>query len=204
MMESLRDSVITLLRGSLDTRTATAGTPVAGATQVIASGDWGFKEFVPITNQNGDGSAITVNSVTGSTDGALIDEDDYLVVVDKNGVYGVAFSDASATTLTTESQTMTIDYDYTPSASVKRASGDKTDLDHFMIKITTLNDDKAFYWVGLYGNIKTGFNFEYSKDDDDDRRDGSPMELEFKPLPSGSGATADEGLVWYWVQTDGY
>ena len=45
--------------------------------------------FIPIANQNFDGSAITVNSVTGSTDGALVAGTDYEVVTDENGVYGI-------------------------------------------------------------------------------------------------------------------
>lgn len=96
--------------------TTTAGTPVSNATQTKLQGSWSFETFFPITNQNGDGSALNVDSVTGSTDGALVvDVDFHLVVV--NGVYGIVVHDT--TDVTTEAQNIVIQYDYTPNASKK-------------------------------------------------------------------------------------
>gem|GEM_PF-6792648 len=41
-----------------------AGVLVAGASQVTEANKYAFKQFIKIVNQNGNGSAITVNTVT--------------------------------------------------------------------------------------------------------------------------------------------
>ena len=58
------------LRGGIDNLTTVASSPVAGATQLIAIGDWSFNAPIELLGQNSDGTVPTINSVTGSTDGA--------------------------------------------------------------------------------------------------------------------------------------
>jgi hypothetical protein len=95
--------------------TPVAGAPVAGETDLIVSGTWSYNEFQPIEHQNGDGSTITINSVVGATDGALVSETDYFKGQDSDGVWGIFIKDSA--TVTTLAQNITIDYDYTPNAS---------------------------------------------------------------------------------------
>lgn len=93
-----------------------AGTLVSGASQVIAN-PFVANQFYPITNQNGSGAIITVNSVTGGTDGALTAQDDYFLV-QQNGIRGIVLNTVAwSTNITTLAQTITINYDYTPNAS---------------------------------------------------------------------------------------
>jgi len=82
----------------------------------VSSGSWNYNNFIRITNQNGDGSAITVNSVTGATDGLLVAGTDYYVGQNDDGEYGIFIIDSA--TVTTETQDITIDYDYTPNSSI--------------------------------------------------------------------------------------
>lgn len=96
-------------------REAIAWTPVAGATQATTANAYSFNQFIKIANQNADGSAITVNSVTGGTDGLLVVDTDYYVGQNANGEYGIFIIDSA--TVTTMNQVFTIDYDYTPAAS---------------------------------------------------------------------------------------
>lgn len=184
MFEIINENIDLITRAGLDTTSTIAGTPVAGATQALAIGEWGFKEFVPIENQNGDGTVPTVNSVTGSTDGALIDEDDYLVVQDQNGVWGVAWSDSSATTLTTENQTMTIDYDYTPNATARRSSGGLQDLDEFQVRLTnteTISDvSKTRRFTFFKCTLGSGKVFEFQKYNSEDTRVFLPTSINAK------------------------
>ncbi len=204
-LEAIRDAVLTLLRGSLDTRTVVAGTPVIGATQILASGNWDVNKFYPLAYKNASGARPSITTVVGSVDGSLAENADYDIVQDLNGIWGIVLQDlATAPALATIVQNLTITMDYTPIASVKRASGDQSTLSKFMVRITTKNDGKPFYWIGFYGNIKSGFSFEHKKDSDNDRRIENPMELTFKTLPAGQGASANEGLVWEWEQTDGF
>lgn len=112
-LENADRDIIDLLLGG--TPSDTAASPVAGATQTLASGSWAYNNFYVIENQMGDGSAVTVNSVTGGTDGALTDGNGYHFGTNEDGEYGIYLGDA-ASELTTASQAIVIDYDYTPNA----------------------------------------------------------------------------------------
>lgn len=93
-----------------------AGTPVSNAIQNQLQDSWAFETFFPIDNQNGDGSAINVDSVTGSTDGVLtLDVDFHIVEV--NGVFGIVVHNTGSGGVTTLLQNISVQYDYTPNAS---------------------------------------------------------------------------------------
>lgn len=108
-MKVLDDGIINL--------STQAGTIVNNATQLVVAGAWNYEDFIEIAHQNGDGSALNVDSVTGATDGALTVDVDYHVV-QVNGKYGIILHDAgSAGNITTLNQNLTIQYDYTPNES---------------------------------------------------------------------------------------
>lgn len=114
-LENIDAEKISILTGA--TVTVIAGTLVAGATQTVTASTYAFNQFIKIANQNGDGSAITVNSVTGATDGLLVANTDYFVWQNAAGEYGIFIIDS--VTVTTVAQNLTINYDYTPNASVE-------------------------------------------------------------------------------------
>lgn len=109
------------LAGGAIVATPVAGVLVPGAVQVVASGAWSYNNFISIENQNGDGGIITVNSVTGSVDGLLVAETDYFIGQNELGTWGIFVIDS--VTLSTEVQTITIDYDYTPNVSYSVVMG---------------------------------------------------------------------------------
>lgn len=111
--------VLTALSAGLVTRTAIAGTPVAGATQLIASGDWEFDKMILLEGQNASGLVPTINSVTGSVDGAGA-ADDWTTVQGAGGWFLIPLD---GTNFTTEVQTLTIDYDYTPASGYNLTAG---------------------------------------------------------------------------------
>ncbi len=204
-LEALSDAVHTLVRGGLDTRVPVAGALVEDAEQDLAEDEWDVNIFYPLAYKNADGTKPAIVSVVGSVDGALAENSDYDIIEDQNGVWGIVLQDlATAPTLNTLEQDITITMDYTPAASVKWRSGNQSVIPKFMARITTKNDGKPFYWIGFYGNIKSGYSFEYKKDNENDRRLSNPMELVFKSLPDGQGDPAMEGYVWEWEQTDGF
>ena len=132
-----------------------AGTPVAWALQNVASGSWNYNNFIKIANQNGNGSAITVNTVTGSVDGALVAGTDYFVGQNEAGEYGIFVIDSA--TVTTEVQDIDLDYDYTPNAAEQAIIDvNSTEVKSFEVKITatqngldriTTLSSAAFEWV---------------------------------------------------------
>ncbi len=97
---------------------------VPGAVQVVASGAWGYNDFIPIEHQNGSGAAITINSVVGSVNGALVANTDYFKGQDSQGRWGIFVIDS--VTVTTEAQSITINYDYTPAAAYQLDMGEKS------------------------------------------------------------------------------
>jgi len=206
LMEAISDGVRTLIRGALDTRTPTAAAKVNDASQVVQSGGWDYNTFIPIEHQNSDGSILQIDTtghvtVVAGTDGSLTVVTDFDMVC-SNGIWGIIVKDS--TKLTTIAQTLTIGYDYTPAASVKWQTGDKSELTKFMARITTLNDDDTFVVTAYYGNIKKGFSLDYQKDDANDRRVGLPVEFIFKTLPDTLGNAANQGKVWDSVQISGF
>lgn len=126
-----------LLKG-LVTKTATAGSLVSGATYAIANPS-GYATFLDIEGQNGAGTAQTINSVTGSVDGALLTTD-YIQVKDSQGRWGIQL--VSGGTITTLTQTFTVNYDYTPNASLKITGGtSKVSTARYVRIIGTSADD---------------------------------------------------------------
>jgi len=147
--------------------TTVAGAVVNNAVQTVAAGDWAFNVFLPFTNQNGDGSSPTVDSVSGATDGALVEDTDFYVMKDAQGRWGIMLIDS--TDITTENQVLTITTDYTPNASKKitfNDSGSKT-LKAMRIVNTDANGDEFRI------DIESGTNFEplsidFAGDEEDD------------------------------------
>jgi hypothetical protein len=133
----------TLFKG-LVTKGTVAGTPVSGATQVIAN-PFVANKFYEIANQDGDGTVVTINSVTGGTDGALTADDDYHVLQNPNtGKWGIILNTvAGGTNISTLAQTITIDYDYTPNASLTLTGGSSQTATNRYLKIIGPSEDDS-------------------------------------------------------------
>lgn len=112
-------------------------TPSSSSTddQVIAGGSWEDMVFIALTGQNSDGSKPTINSVSGSTTGALAEDDDYYITKNTEGEWGITINTAgSAGVGLTED--ITVNTTYTPSASKStELSGSTIELPSFAAKI---------------------------------------------------------------------
>lgn len=158
---------IAVLDAGMVSVTTVAGVLVEGAIQLVVAGNWLFNKFIKITNQNGDASAITVNSVTGGTDGLLTNEDDYYVGQNENGEYGIFIKDT--VDVTTENQNLTIDYDYTPNASKKITTSNSGKKTLKVMRIINENNDGKLFKI----DIEDGTNFapisvDFAGDEEDD------------------------------------
>jgi hypothetical protein len=123
---------------------AVAAEIVSGAVQLVVDGGWSFEQFIAIAHQNGDKSAIDVNSVTGTTDGLLVVDVDYHII-EANGVYGIVVHNTGSGGVTTEDQNISINYDYTPNASKKLTFNDSgTKTLKCMRIVNTDENDKEF------------------------------------------------------------
>ena len=146
-----------------------AAAPVAGASHVIAAGAWLFSKFIPHEKQNGNGTAPTIVSVTGSVDGALVAGADY-ERVKVGDLWGILVKDSA--TVTTEAQSITIVYDYTPSAKkVLKVGASAVDVRPRALRIRKLLDAaNNKYWTAIiYAAVNSnGFSFPLPRYDEDE------------------------------------
>lgn len=166
--------IVSRLLGGASAYTAQAGTLDAGAIQTVDSGDWGYNDPIRVENQNGDGSALTINSVTGGTDGLLVSGTDYYEGTDEFGRTVITIIDSA--TVTTEAQDMVIDYDYTPSASRTMTAGSSSvSITPYQLRFRKQLASGTYYTVYIYSAVNTnGFSITMPRHDADE-----PNILEF-------------------------
>ena len=126
-----------------------AGAPVAWASQVVASWAWSYNVPIRLANKHGAWLA-TINSVTGGTNWALVVNVDYIKVVDSEGYTTITIIDSA--TVTTQSQTITINYDYTPTATKYQSYiQNNKELPRLVVKLVTCPDENSktdtYYYV---------------------------------------------------------
>lgn len=158
---------LSVLDAGMINLTTVAGSLVSGAEQIVSAGAWNYSQFIKIENQNGDGSAITVNSVTGGTDGALVEDTDFYVGQNENGDYGIFVLDT--VDVTTLNQTITIDYDYTPNASKKLTFNEQGNKTLKVMRIINTDENNKTLKI----DINEGTNFapisiDFAGDEEDD------------------------------------
>ncbi|KPJ82786.1 MAG: hypothetical protein AMS17_18650 [Spirochaetes bacterium DG_61] len=163
--EELDLEMIFKLRGEIDSYSIVAGTEVAGVDQVVYAGQWHYNDFIQIENQMGDKTQPTINSVTGSTDGALVEDTDYYVGKDDDGDWGIFIIDS--VTVTTEDQNITINYDYTPNAAKKLESGGSgVEMTPKIVRLTNNNEAgkvlRLTLWKAFYD---ANFNITFQPDE---------------------------------------
>jgi hypothetical protein len=153
-----------LLRGGIDLVTNIPGTLVTGATQTVQSGSWAYNKFIKIANQNGNGAPITVTSVAGSVNSALVENTDYYVGQNNAGEYGIFVIDSA--TITTANQNLTITYNYTPNAAKKFTSGGKNKISPKVVRVTNVNAEGKKFQITIYKAAnESGISLELQTDD---------------------------------------
>lgn len=153
---------LNIIGGGLFNLTTTAGTPVSGGVETIASGDWAYNQMYVLQNKESDGSQPTINSVTGSVDGALVLDTDYFVTKNQDGKWGIYILDT--VTVTTLVQSIAVDTDYTPAASKTLDAGTNSlTLTPAVVRFSHIDgDSKERYldiWAATLG--ENGFTFTF-------------------------------------------
>jgi len=177
------------IRGGLDSYSTEDGSQVTGATQTVTSGNWDYDKFIKIENQNADGSKITVNSVSGSSDGTLTEDTDYIVMENNLGDWGIII-DSENTNVSTTSQDLTIDYDYTPAAAKILSSGGNVEIEPKVVRITNTDQDGNIFEITIYKAYnQSGISLEFQPDDS-----GEPatQEIELEGVEDESRSKGDQ------------
>jgi len=179
-IQMLNESARAIMRGTLDTITNIAGSAVTGQTQTVYSGGWHYNDFLPFEHQNGNGSTISITSITGATNGALVAETDYFKVKNDDGIYGIIVKDSA--TVTTEAQNLVFVYDYTPNASVTYETGGKSAIPYFYVRMTNTDENgKIVKWETLGKcNLMKGDEIVFKKYNADDTRVPIPVSIQVR------------------------
>lgn len=156
------------IRGGIDTYTTVAAAEVSGHSEVIASGAWNYDKFIELPHQMYDGSKITPTSVTGGTNGLLVLNTDYFIVKDAGtNLWGIVVRDSI--TVTTEAQTLTIVYTYTPAAAKSLTSGGKLTISPKVVRITNTDASSDYLRITVYkASNAQGITLELVSDDSED------------------------------------
>jgi hypothetical protein len=172
---------LAVIRGGIDTVTPIAAAKVNDAEQEVASGDWAFNEFIEIENQNGDGSVLQIDAqgyvnVEGSVDGALTHGTDYYMVKNGQGKWGIMCLDTGSGGCSTESQVLTIAYDYTPNASRQFDTGGTVTMAAKVVRLTHTNDAGEIFQATIWSAKATeGMEISFPSDNGNE-----VMEIPFK------------------------
>jgi len=199
--EAIQEDLRLILRGVLDTvGTPVAGSLVSGYSQVVAAGSWNYNKFIRFTYQNGSKAIITPTSVTLGTDGALTVITDFAIVEQSpgSGIWGIVIEDS--TKVTTENQSCTIVYNYTPYASQTIYSGGKTALPYFMLRATNTDENGKLVRFWAYKcQLDDGYDFAFKKDLDADPIVSVPVSI----TAIGDDTLTAGYKLWKWYQERG-
>lgn len=131
----------TIFKGII-TKTTTAGSIVNNYVQVVASGAWLYNKIIFFDFNDADGTAPNIDSVVLGTNGAIVLNTDYMLVKDPaTNKWGIIIIDS--TTVTTESQSVTIQFDYTPAASMTLTGGTNQTATSRYVKIEGPSEDDS-------------------------------------------------------------
>ncbi len=154
------------IMGGLATVTVSNGAAVTGATQTIAAG-WTAEKAYLIEGQNGDASKPTINSVTASSSGVGSVDDDYFLSKGADGQWYIILRTDGTNTYGT-SESITIDYDYTPAESKTLKFGSSSaEITPKIVQFTLTQDSKIFrvrVWAAKNENGLT-FGFPSAQND---------------------------------------
>ena len=169
----------TLEKLGLGTVTTVTDTPVSGQTLVVASGAWDYSKFIPVTDQ----PSASITAVSGSKDSALTLNTDYMVITDEKGVTGIIVLNSGA--VTTDTQALTITYNYTPVKSQTIKLGGKGSTPKYIaVRMTNTNAAGKKYRYQLF-KAKLSSNFEHTfTADASGEPAGIPITLTARPDPT--------------------
>jgi hypothetical protein len=135
-----------------------AGTPVVGSVQTNLTGTWSLTDSGIVLGNTKSSTAVSVTTVTGSTDGLLVLNTDYKVITNAAGYTVVQIIDSA--TVTTDAQDMVIVYDYTPASSkLIGYNYAQSAVPYMLLKFTTCPDQLGS--VNVYYAVKHALASDY-------------------------------------------
>jgi hypothetical protein len=161
------------MSGGMTALTIGAGTPGVPATPAndqIVGPNFTALRIYDLELQNADGTVPTLTSVTADSSGVLAADDDYFLVKQANGRWGIYF-DTTGTATVAETETITIVW-----GSLTQAASDTLTMGDSQVEITprvvrftnTDTDNKVFRITVYYAANEAGLTFPFPDDTADD------------------------------------
>ena len=142
---------------------------VAGSQQTVNNEEHTLKgtTFIRLDHRNGDGNAVTIDSVKKKGGSAAVEDTDYVVALDSDGYTCIARKSGSS--VITDGSVVQVSYKYTPAAYKRLSFGGLQQLDAAVARITNFDSLGREFSITVYkATADSGIEIEFQADDADE------------------------------------
>ena len=142
---------------------------VAGSQQTVPNEEHTLKgtTFIRLDHRNGDGNAVTIDSVKKKGGSAAVEDTDYIVAIDSDGYTCIARKSGSS--VIADGSVVQVSYKYTPAAYKRLSFGGLQQLDAAVARITNFDSLGREFSITVYkATADSGIEIEFQADDADE------------------------------------
>lgn len=142
---------------------------VAGSQKTVTNEEHTLKgtTFIRLDHRNGDGNAVTIDSVKKKGGTAAVEDTDYIVAIDSDGYTCIARKSGSS--VITDGSVVQVSYKYTPAAYKRLSFGGLQQLDAAVARITNYDSLGREFSITVYkATADSGIEIEFQADDADE------------------------------------
>lgn len=142
---------------------------VAGSQQTVTNEEHTLKgtTFIRLNHRNGDGNAVTIDSVKKKGGSAAVEDTDYIVAIDSDGCTCIARKSGSS--VIADGSVVQVSYKYTPAAYKRLSFGGLQQLDAAVARITNYDSLGREFSITVYkATADSGIEIEFQADDADE------------------------------------
>lgn len=142
---------------------------VAGSQKTVTNEEHTLKgtTFIRLDHRNGDGNAVTIDSVKKKGGTAAVKDTDYIVAIDSDGYTCIARKSGSS--VITDGSVVQVSYKYTPAAYKRLSFGGLQQLDAAVARITNFDSLGREFSITVYkATADSGIEIEFQADDADE------------------------------------
>lgn len=142
---------------------------IAGSQKTVTNEEHTLKgtTFIRLDHRNGDGNAVTIDSVKKKGGSAAVEDTDYIVALDSDGYTCIARKSGSS--VIADGSTVQVSYKYTPAAYKRLSFGGLQQLDAAVARITNFDSLGREFSITVYkATADSGIEIEFQADDADE------------------------------------
>lgn len=142
---------------------------VAGSQKTVTNEEHTLKgtTFIRLDHRNGDGNAVTIDSVKKKGGTAAVEDTDYIVAIDSDGYTCIARKSGSS--VIADGSVVQVSYKYTPAAYKRLGFGGLQQLDAAVARITNFDSLGREFSITVYkATADSGIEIDFQADDADE------------------------------------